>query len=148
MKPPPKDFKEVNRLSFVVRAIETDCHAVPEGAFKLTSDHEIRRNKEFTGISKSELSNVNKYMHFRNVQSKVKKELMNKEDAIYRNDIFDGIADDEPKGVWSVQVNSVSMGAEIKCFMWPGYYAYHKEGLFGGIYIGNGIKNKDVGFML
>ena len=73
---------------------------------------------------------------------------MNKEDAIYRNDIFDGIADDEPKGVWSVQVNSACMGAEIKCFMWPGYYAYHKEGLFGGVYIGNGIKNKDVGFML
>jgi hypothetical protein len=48
---PLRDFKEIHRLSFTVRAIENDCHICPEGAFKLTPTHEVRRNKNFQGIS-------------------------------------------------------------------------------------------------
>jgi hypothetical protein len=33
----PVNLKEIDRLLYVVRAIENDCSAVPYGAFKLTS---------------------------------------------------------------------------------------------------------------
>lgn len=35
-KAPPVSFLEVDRLSYVVRAIEVDCQVVPVGAFRLT----------------------------------------------------------------------------------------------------------------
>lgn len=150
VKPPLKDFKEINRLSFVVRAIENDNHVVPEGAFKLTSEHEIRRNKNYIGLHSKDLSNVSKYMHFRNVQSATKKELLNKDDSIYCYDIFDKIEDDKPNGFWSIISDAITQKTEIKSFLWPGYFAYHIgcTKMFGGAYIGSGIKNKEVAFML
>jgi radial spoke head protein 9 len=33
---------------------------------------------------------------------------------------------------------------------WPGYYAYHRTNtpIFGGLYIGDGLQNVDLPFML
>ena len=109
-----------------------------------------RRNKNFTGLFQNDGANIKKYMHFRNVQSAAKKELINKEDAIYCYDIFDCIECDQPTGIWSIVFDTIHKKAEIKSFLWPGYYAFHigHTSLFGGAYFGNGIKNKDVGFML
>ena len=47
----PIDLKEVDRLHYLVRAIENDCQVVPQGAFKLTTSHEISRNEAFKGLS-------------------------------------------------------------------------------------------------
>jgi radial spoke head protein 9 len=47
----PKNFVELDRLAYVVAAIENDSHVVPEGAFKLIPTHEIRRNEHFAGKS-------------------------------------------------------------------------------------------------
>ncbi len=46
----PKNFTELDRLVFVVAAIENDTHVVPVGAFKLLPVHEVRRNADFKGI--------------------------------------------------------------------------------------------------
>lgn len=43
----PKNFTELDRLAYIVRAIENDCQIVPIGAMKLTCDHEIRYNDSF-----------------------------------------------------------------------------------------------------
>ena len=45
----PKNFTELDRLAFVVAAIENDTHVVPLGAFKLLPIHEVRRNENFKG---------------------------------------------------------------------------------------------------
>ena len=39
LKIKPKNFKELDRLAYVVRTIETQCATVPIGAFKLTPMH-------------------------------------------------------------------------------------------------------------
>ena len=36
-----KIFREVDRLAYVVRAIEIECAAVPVGSFKLHPSHEL-----------------------------------------------------------------------------------------------------------
>jgi radial spoke head protein 9 len=63
----PIDLKEIDRVHYIVRAIENDCHIVPQGAIKLTTAHEVARNEAFKGLSSSEAFNLNYYSHFRNV---------------------------------------------------------------------------------
>ncbi len=45
----PKNFTELDRLAYVVTAIENDTHVIPEGAFKMIPSHEVRRNEGFRG---------------------------------------------------------------------------------------------------
>lgn len=43
VKIPPKNLTELDRLAFVVLAIENDCQVVPIGSIKLTPLHEVRK---------------------------------------------------------------------------------------------------------
>ena len=145
-----KNYTELDRLSYVVYAIENDTHVVPEGAFKLTPKHELIRNLAFKGLSKQDLSDINKYYHFRNPQTQDKKSLLETAKSVFHEDIFDPIIEDKPKGAWSVQVDPSENVGIIKSLIWPGYIAYSVSGtkLFGGAYFGDGLKNKDLAFML
>jgi len=65
IKIPPKDltgncfysshnFIELDRLTYVVFAIENDCAIAPVGSFKMTPTHQVRRNESFKGLNKDE----------------------------------------------------------------------------------------------
>ena len=146
----PKNFTELDRLAYIVAAIENDTHIVPQGAFKLIPKHEIRRNVAFKGLGKETLADINKYCHFRNVQSAEKKALIETEESVFRDDIFDPIAEDKPNGTWSIQLDSSKTISIIRSMIWPGYVAYNVMGSkrFGGVYFGDGLKNKELTFML
>jgi len=58
---PPKNLLELERLSYVVQAIENDCACVPIGAFKLIKTHEIRLNEMFSGLNLDEARKLNSY---------------------------------------------------------------------------------------
>lgn len=61
IKIPPKDLTgnlhwlfininvELDRLVYVVYAIENDCAIAPVGAYKMTPTHQVRRNEAFRG---------------------------------------------------------------------------------------------------
>ena len=150
VKVPPKNLTELDRLAFVVKAIENDCQVVPLGSIKLTPLHEVRKNEAFKGLTSENAFLEESYLHFRSAQTKEKKELNQKDDAIFRSDFLESIADDEIKGSWSVQPDTTKSQVIIKSLLWPGYYAYHKlkSKIFGGVYIGDGMKNVDLPFML
>lgn len=40
-------MKEVDRLAYIIRAIEIECASLPVGSIKLLPNHEIRYNKNF-----------------------------------------------------------------------------------------------------
>mmetsp|Transcript_6566 Transcript_6566/g.10556 ORF Transcript_6566/g.10556 Transcript_6566/m.10556 type:complete len:197 (+) Transcript_6566:104-694(+) len=61
------NFKEIDRLHYHVRAIENDCHIIPQGAMKLTPKHEVHRNEAFNGLPDGECFSLEFYSHFRNV---------------------------------------------------------------------------------
>jgi hypothetical protein len=63
----PVDLKEIDRVHYIVRAIENDCHVTPQGAFKLTIAHEVARNEAFKGLSLGYAFKLSSYSHFRNV---------------------------------------------------------------------------------
>ena len=148
----PIDLKEIDRVHFLVRAIENDCHIIPQGAIKLTTAHEVARNESFKGLSTAEAFNLQHYSHFRNVQHPDKKDGLEKDDAIYQRNFLDDVAADRPPhGSWAIQRDSATGSTAIlRNLMWPGSYAYHKAEtrVFGSVYIGDGQKNTDLAFML
>ena len=64
IKVPPKNFTELDRLSFTIRAIENDCQCVPLGSIKLTPLHEVRRNEAFKGLCPDTAFDLKHYIHF------------------------------------------------------------------------------------
>jgi radial spoke head protein 9 len=150
IKVPPKNFTELNRLAFTVFAIENDCQVVPLGSVKLTPMHEVRRNEAFKGLGHDAALDETSYLHFRSAQTKEKKDLNQKDDAIFRPDFVESIADDSIKGSWSIQYDTSRTAVSVKSLLWPGYVAFHKlkSKTYGGVYIGDGIKNVDLPFML
>jgi len=150
LKVAPKNFTELDRLAYAVRAIDIDCSVVPVGSFRLTPNHELRYNDEFKGLGIKDLKDVKKFMHFRNPQTVEKQEFIAREDALFHYNFLDPIEKDLPKGCWSVQVDSSKTIATIRSLLWPGYISYHRanSAIFGGVYIGSGVKNFDLPFLL
>ena len=103
VKPEPKNFTELDRLAFVVRAIESDCQVVPVGAFRLNEQHELRYNDKFCGLSKGEAINPTSYQLFRSPQSKDKQAQISRPESIFEFDFLDGIAGSKN---WSVQADA------------------------------------------
>lgn len=145
-----KNFTELDRLSYVVRTICKDCQAVPIGAFRITPGHELTRNKYFEGLSLGQIKDIKSYSHFRSVQFPEKREMIDRGDAINACDFFDPIEKDIPKASWSLVVDASGTLACLRSLLWPGYFMYHKASSqsYGGIYIGDGVKNSDLEFML
>lgn len=83
VKVPPKNLTELDRLTYVVRSIENDCHVVPQGSFKLTPNHEVRRNEAFKGLPIEKALDIGSYHHFRNVQHREKKDQIERDDAVF-----------------------------------------------------------------
>ena len=102
------------------------------------------------GLNKKEVLGIEHYSHFRNVQLAEKKVLLDKNESIFHTDILDGIKDDLPKGAWSIQIDISGLVARIRSLLWNGYIAYHvaTTNNFGGVYLGTGLKNKDLAFMI
>jgi radial spoke head protein 9 len=149
-KIPPKNFTELDRLAFVVRAIDQDCSVVPRGAFRMTPAHELSRNHSFAGLSREELKKLGDYHHFRNVQQSDKRDQLDRDDALFTYDFLDEIQKDSPKCCWSIQIDASGNLATVRSLLWPGYASFHvaNTNKFGGLYIGDGIKNADLPFML
>ena len=58
---------ELDRLTTVVHAIENDCQICPVGSFKMTPEHQVRRNEAFRGLEREGGMRLDSYLHFRNV---------------------------------------------------------------------------------
>jgi hypothetical protein len=64
-KIPKKNFTELNRLSYVVRAIENDVQVVPRDSFRVTPEHELRPNSHFYGLQLLNALIPTSWQHFR-----------------------------------------------------------------------------------
>jgi len=90
------------------------------------------------------------YLHFRNVQTIAKKKLLETPEVPFRNDFLENIAREKPAGCWSLQQDERHQTVIIRSLIWPGYHFFHKAMTrkFGGIYIGDGLKNAEVHFIV
>jgi len=134
----------------VVLAIENDCTIAPAGAYKMTPNHEVKRNEAFRGLSQEKFLSLENYQHFRNVQTLTLKSELDKPSAPFNHRFLEPILDDFPKGLWSIQRDNTKTMAVIRNLLWPGWGFYHKTGSkkFGQMYIGDGLKNAELQFMI
>ena len=65
-------------------------------------------------------------------------------------DFLDCAASVKNKGGWSVGRSVDQNVAVLRSRLWPGFLAYHRANshIHGNFYMGNGIKNADLSFML
>lgn len=98
---PPKELTELDRLKYVVYAIENDCQIAPLGSFKMTAQHQVRRNEAFKGLNASESLELRNYVHFRNVQDAAKKAQLDEPSAPFNRQFLESISLDKPHGCWN-----------------------------------------------
>jgi radial spoke head protein 9 len=101
-----------------------------------------------------EAGNLGNYMHFRNVQSLTYKDQLDQPGAPFNPTFLEPIADDMPRGQWTIQgggdADDSGRTVTIRSLQWPGFSFFHKAGTkkFGGIYVGDGLKNEQLQFMI
>lgn len=89
---PQKGITELDRLAYLVQAVDSDCFLIPIGSFKMTPIKEVRKNEGFRGLKKDNAFKLESYLHFRKPLSKEKKDLIDRDDAIYNNAFLDDIS--------------------------------------------------------
>jgi len=122
---PPKELTEIDRVNYVVNAIETDCQIAPCGSFKMTAQHQVRRNEAFKGLTPDQSLNVSSYLHFRNVLESDKKKQLDLPSAPFDSNFLEGIKDDKPNGCWNFQHDLGKQTVLGRNLLWPGFNFYH-----------------------
>ena len=147
---PPKPVTELDRLAYVVYTIEDQSQVVPKSSYKFSPLQEVKRNEAFQGLSREKGFSLEGYQHFRPIQQKEKLAIAQRGEAVYNDAFLDEITQDLPKNSWSIVSDITESVAILRSLLWPGYYSYHRVNtpLFGGVYLGYGIRNHDLPFML
>jgi radial spoke head protein 9 len=147
-------LKEEDRLAAVVAQIDHEVALVPRGSLVLSPRGSVRPNRHFDGHSLSEALKLSSYVHARpmskgRIVSPPTDALTDWDCSV---DFMDGVQDDLPPGCWCVQHERAGAGGVVtlKSLLWPGYVCYQLPDTrqHGAIYIGTGLKNIDLAFML
>ena len=93
---------------------------------------------------------MSNWQHFRSVQQEDKLSIMSRDEAVYNPNFLDEITADFPRHSWSLVKDCTETIANLRNNLWPGHFAFHRVNtpLFGQLYIGHGIRNNDLPFMI
>ena len=69
---------------------------------------------------------------------------------MFQPDFLDEVALDTPMGCWSIQPDTTNEVAIIRNNLWAGFTAFHQcgTGRFGGVYVGDAVKNIEICFQM
>ncbi|XP_031177691.1 radial spoke head protein 9 homolog [Sander lucioperca] len=141
---------EESRLAVTVHQIDDEASVVPRGAFVKSPHGLVQMNRSFGGLSHSEARKLDNFFHFSEAKNLKKKSILEMGDLNPAIDFLDVLSDDIPKGSWSLQLECASKVCVLRSLLWLGLSFYHvpMTPQHGYIYIGDGIKNLDLPFML
>ena len=76
--------------------------------------------------------------------------MIQRDEAVYNANFLDDISADFPKSSWSLVKDTTGAVANLRNNLWPGFYSFHRVNttVFGSLYIGDGIRNNDLPFMV
>ena len=60
-----RNITEINRLSFVIRAIDKDLTVLPVGGFIIIQINKLNRNDLYEGFNEIDLKKKEKYVYFK-----------------------------------------------------------------------------------
>ncbi|KAJ8409171.1 hypothetical protein AAFF_G00241920 [Aldrovandia affinis] len=140
---------EEKRLAATVFTIDRDVSVVPRGALIQTPHGTVQVNRSFQGLSSLEAGNLKNYLHFTEPQHQKKKSILEMADLNPSIDFLDPLSEDIPKGSWSMQLEGSSV-CVLRSLLWLGLTFFHVPTTpqHGYVYMGDGIKNLDLPFML
>ena len=147
---PKSGLTELDRLSFVIHQIDSQCFLVPVGSFKRTPLGEVHVNEAFSGLSLAAAANLTSYMHFRVCHQADKIAAHERNDDICVEDFLDNAAKVKHHGEWTVTKDTSCTTGILRSRLWPGFMVFHRANtnVYGNFYMGNGIKNVDIAFLI
>lgn len=116
----------------------------------MTPEHELHPNANFYGLNAESAGVWRNWQHFRSPVTAEARKSIEEDVVIFNSNFLDSIDSDFPKGAWSVQLDSKRRNVSVRSLLWPGYFAFHRleSKVFGGAYVGEGVKNTDLPFMI
>ena len=148
---PENGITEQDRLSYVVSQIDSQCQIVPVGSYKKTPLGEVKINEAFRGLKFDGAAELGSYMHLRPVKQADKIDLAAREVDICNHHFLDDASLGKPSSAWTIKRDEINPNIVVlRSRLYPGFYAYSRASsrVFGGIYIGDGLKNQDLPFMI
>jgi radial spoke head protein 9 len=142
---------ELHRVSFAVESIDSETSVVPVQAYILNDAHQVVPSAEYAGLSWSDMNDLASYGHFRPATNIGKLRAMAKDDIEWKNSNFlDRLTGSLPHGCWAKRLDPANSSVQLRSLLWPGYvfYAVAEKQYFGSIYIGHGVRNNDLPFLL
>ncbi|KAH8045834.1 hypothetical protein JL722_13990 [Aureococcus anophagefferens] len=112
--------------------------------------YHVIKNPAYEGLAYEAAGQLRSYFHFRAPKSERAQKALEKPGVVRSGDFLDPIADDVPAGTFSLYYDPSNTMAIIRSFYWPGAYFYHQIGTgnYGSVYMGDGLPNTDIQFML
>ncbi|KJP87192.1 hypothetical protein AK88_03108 [Plasmodium fragile] len=142
------DITELERLSYVVRKIDEEAFIVPYNSVKITNNLELKF-ANFSGLNMIEALKLTSWVHFRYPKN-LTYDKIKSYNTFFLNNFLDSIKSDVPASMWNVKVNNQLSKISIMNSLYPGYVFYHllNTPFYASVYIGNGIPNYDLPFLL
>ena len=146
----PELFREEHRLAFHVKQIDVDACVAPRGAYLVDSKGNVVKNKTYDGLTFEAAGFLSSYFHFRPPTSPHAQQALAKAGVVRPGDFLDPIKDDKPPGCWALQCDASKQIAFLRSLYYPGAFFFHKiaTNSFGNVYVGDGLPNDDLQFML
>lgn len=143
-------FSEGHRLAYMVAKIDKDVAVVPKGAYQVDAAHQVVPAAAYAGLPYAAAGELRNYFHLRAPESARAKAALAKPGLVRESDFMDPLTADQPSGAWSLTYDPSHTLATLRSFYWPGYFFFSKvgKGEFGGVYVGDGLPNLDLAFML
>ncbi|KAM3602770.1 uncharacterized protein V6R79_010189 [Siganus canaliculatus] len=144
------NVNEESRLAVAIHRIDEEASVVPRGAFIKNLHNLVQVNRSFGGLSHSEAKKLDNFLHFSKPKHLKNRTVLEMAQFNPATDFLDVLSDDIPKGSWTLQFECAGKVCVLRSLLWLGLTFYHvpMTPQHGYIYVGNGIKNLDLPFMM
>ncbi|XP_034950657.1 radial spoke head protein 9 homolog [Chelonus insularis] len=144
------NLKEENRLAATVKLVTDEAMIIPRGSWIKRPNGDITENEAFEGLDLNKALQTKYYLHTRLSQKSKTYNVMSSSFHEYAFDFLDNLEGDVPKGCWIIQPHLRHNMVIIRSMYWPGMTFYQQINSLnhGCLYVGNGIKNFSVPFMI
>ena len=129
------EVSELDRLAATAEALASAVGDVaPVGAVVLNATDNFVANKLFSGVAHPD--KLDSYMHL----SQGPASGPNAPNSLAK----------DTRGSWAVQYDAFSRTATLRSLLWPGFVFFlnNDSGAYGSLYVGSGMKNEDLPFMI
>ena len=139
--------REALRLAAFVQSCSESCAVIPRGAYVRNELGNVVQSKAFHGLDEEHAGKLTSYFHKRPLPAT---SAMEKQHLNPTVDCMPSIQSDIPKGVWRVALDDITGTVFGSSLRFPGAVFYHKPHTqsYGYYYVGDGLENSDLAFML